>query len=144
MIAILSGLSKSFTGWNPPPFLLQLNTISWSFPLVSVYTIPSVSPHMHIQITLDSNTEHSAFRPFQAPHTSSLKQPDSFFQVQGQYLPTIVGESGWTETTANLHRDMRLWLIGDSEGRIKFNWFYYPSGQCMPTDGSQVLFNYGL
>lgn len=67
---------------------------------------------MHIQIKLDSNTEHSAFRSFQAPYTSSLKQPDSFFQVQGQYLPTIVIKSGWTETTANLHRDMRLWLIG--------------------------------
>ncbi|OJD16585.1 hypothetical protein AJ78_03276 [Emergomyces pasteurianus Ep9510] len=68
-----------------------------------------LTPAEYDQLTLSSGT---TFRSFQAPYTSSLKQPDSFFQVQGQYLPTIVAESGWSETTAKLHRDMRLWLIG--------------------------------
>ncbi|PGH07359.1 hypothetical protein GX51_01903 [Blastomyces parvus] len=34
------------------------------------------------------------FKSFQAPYASPFKQPDSFFQVQGKYLPTIVVESG--------------------------------------------------
>ncbi|KAG5300713.1 hypothetical protein I7I48_00505 [Histoplasma ohiense] len=68
-----------------------------------------LTPAEYDQLTLSSGT---TFRSFQAPYTSSLKQSDWFFQVQGQYLPTIVVESGWTETTTKLHRDMRLWLIG--------------------------------
>ena len=40
---------------------------------------------------------------------SSSKQPDQCIVPTGQDLPTVVVESGWTES---LHRDMSLWLKG--------------------------------
>jgi hypothetical protein len=46
------------------------------------------------------------------PYNFSRKEPDQCITPAGMYLPTIVVESGWSESRANLHRDRDLWLYG--------------------------------
>ena len=53
-----------------------------------------------------------AFKNFGPPYTSSSKEPDQCILPDGQIMPTIVIESGWTESRLYLHRDMSLWLKG--------------------------------
>ena len=53
-----------------------------------------------------------AYHTFQAPYASSITKPDLSVERLGQELPTVVVESGWSEITARLHRDIRLWLVG--------------------------------
>ncbi|EER40036.1 conserved hypothetical protein [Histoplasma capsulatum H143] len=47
-----------------------------------------------------------------SPYLSSAKQPDSCFLPDMLPFPTIVVESGWTESCAQLNNDKDLWLIG--------------------------------
>ncbi|PGH27937.1 hypothetical protein AJ80_00191 [Polytolypa hystricis UAMH7299] len=60
----------------------------------------------------------SSFREFQGPYAASEKQPDMSIVPDGQHLPSVVVESGWSESFAKLHRNMRLWLVGGA-GEVK-------------------------
>jgi hypothetical protein len=62
-------------------------------------------------VLLVSKTIPSAFKSFQGPYASSVKEPDTHFEVKGQQLPSIVVESGWSESK-KLRDDMKLWLVG--------------------------------
>lgn len=52
------------------------------------------------------------FENFQAPYTASHKEPDQCILPPGKSLPTVVIESGWSETKQQLYRDRDLWLKG--------------------------------
>ncbi|OJJ78968.1 uncharacterized protein ASPGLDRAFT_40355 [Aspergillus glaucus CBS 516.65] len=52
------------------------------------------------------------FENFQAPYTASRKEPDQCILPAGKSLPTVVIESGWSETKPQLYRDRDLWLKG--------------------------------
>ncbi|ODM17647.1 hypothetical protein SI65_07322 [Aspergillus cristatus] len=52
------------------------------------------------------------FENFQAPYTASHKEPDQCILPPGKSLPTVVIESGWSETKPQLYRDRDLWLRG--------------------------------
>ncbi|KAG5295599.1 hypothetical protein I7I50_08399 [Histoplasma capsulatum G186AR] len=54
----------------------------------------------------------TTFERFSSPYLSSAKQPDSCFLPDMLPFPTIVVESGWTESCARLNNDKDLWLIG--------------------------------
>lgn len=41
-----------------------------------------------------------------------------FFMVSGHLLPTVAVESGWSETTPQLHNDLNVLLVGGN-GDIK-------------------------
>jgi hypothetical protein len=59
-------------------------------------------------MTLDASS-------FVAPYEGSKKEPDCVVWPFGPTrlpTPTIVVESGWSETREKLHEDMRVWLIG--------------------------------
>ncbi|KAL2001959.1 hypothetical protein VTN02DRAFT_937 [Thermoascus thermophilus] len=52
------------------------------------------------------------------PYSGSRTEPDFFFQVNDQILPTLVVESGWSESKEQLHDDMNLLLVGGN-GAVK-------------------------
>lgn len=54
----------------------------------------------------------TGFENFQAPYTASRKEPDQCILPAGKSLPTVVIESGWSETKPQLYRDRDLWLKG--------------------------------
>ncbi|OAX78619.1 hypothetical protein ACJ72_07069 [Emergomyces africanus] len=54
----------------------------------------------------------TTFERFSTPYLSSAKEPDSCFLPDMLPLPTIVVESGWTESYTRLNNDKDLWLIG--------------------------------
>ncbi|OJD17990.1 hypothetical protein AJ78_01947 [Emergomyces pasteurianus Ep9510] len=54
----------------------------------------------------------TTFEGFSAPYLSSAKEPYSCFLPDMLPLPTIVVESGWTESYTRLNDDKDLWLIG--------------------------------
>ncbi|KAL1885381.1 hypothetical protein Plec18167_000874 [Paecilomyces lecythidis] len=54
------------------------------------------------------------FSSFEAPYASSHKEPDQCIRPKGLDLPTLVVESGWSESRSVLHNDRDLWLIGGS------------------------------
>ncbi|KKZ63189.1 hypothetical protein EMCG_02394 [[Emmonsia] crescens] len=60
----------------------------------------------------------TTIRGFQGQYAGSIKQPDMGIVPEGEYFPTVVIESGWTESFARLHCDMRIWLVG-SVGKVK-------------------------
>ncbi|KAK2795256.1 hypothetical protein FQN52_006186 [Onygenales sp. PD_12] len=60
---------------------------------------------------LDRSTG-TTFRGFQDPYAASENQPDMSIVHHGHYFPSVVIESGWSESFDRLHRDMRLWLVG--------------------------------
>ncbi|PGH33791.1 hypothetical protein GX50_03360 [[Emmonsia] crescens] len=60
--------------------------------------------------------QNQAIRGFQGPYAGSEKQPDMAIVPEGEYLPTVVIESGWSEHL--LPRDMRLWLVG-AAGKVQ-------------------------
>jgi hypothetical protein len=59
------------------------------------------------------------------PYSSSRKEPDLFFRPDNQPLPSLVIESGWSESLIRLQDDMDLWLVG-GQGQVKatiiLNW----------------------
>ncbi|KAL1847161.1 hypothetical protein Plec18170_008725 [Paecilomyces lecythidis] len=55
------------------------------------------------------------FTGFLGQYTSSRKEPDAHIIPLSLDMPTVVVESGWSESRAQLHRDRDLWLIG---GRV--------------------------
>lgn len=52
------------------------------------------------------------FTGFLGQYTSSRKEPDAHIIPLTLDMPTVVVESGWSESRAQLHRDRDLWLIG--------------------------------
>ncbi|KKZ61878.1 hypothetical protein EMCG_03668 [[Emmonsia] crescens] len=52
------------------------------------------------------------FEGFQPPYTFSSKEPDLAIRPDGVALPTVVVESGWSESLSRLREDMQLWLEG--------------------------------
>ena len=71
------------------------------------------------------------FQGFAPPYASSSKQPDQCILPIGQKLPTVVIESGWTESFLDLHRDRDLWLkggAGDVQIVLLFKWSKLASG----------------
>ena len=52
------------------------------------------------------------FSEFDDGYKTSLKEPDLCIRPVGMALPTIVLESGWSESRAQLYRDRDLWLHG--------------------------------
>jgi hypothetical protein len=73
-----------------------------------------------------------AFKNFGPPYTLSSKEPGRCVCPVGLYLPTVVIESGWSESRPRLHNDVNLWLKGGA-GAIKivllFKWSKSTSGQ---------------
>jgi hypothetical protein len=57
-------------------------------------------------------TSALGFTAFTGQYTGSRKEPDYFIIPRGLTLPTVVVESGWSETRAQLERDRDLWLQG--------------------------------
>ncbi|KAL1967341.1 hypothetical protein VTN77DRAFT_3387 [Rasamsonia byssochlamydoides] len=54
----------------------------------------------------------TTFNSFSLSYTGSRKEPDLYILPYGQTLPSLVGEAGWSESRAQLQRDMELWLRG--------------------------------
>lgn len=53
-----------------------------------------------------------AFSEFGDGYTTSRKEPDLCIRPVGMALPTIVVESGWSESRSQLYKDRDLWLHG--------------------------------
>lgn len=58
------------------------------------------------------NLKMIGFTGFLGQYTSSRKEPDAHIIPLTLDMPTVVVESGWSESRAQLHRDRNLWLIG--------------------------------
>lgn len=58
------------------------------------------------------NKSFSAFKSFAGQYTGSLKEPDFCLFTNSTNLPTVVIESGWSESRLVLERDRNLWLQG--------------------------------
>ncbi|PGG94948.1 hypothetical protein AJ79_10348 [Helicocarpus griseus UAMH5409] len=54
----------------------------------------------------------TTFQGFVAPYEASSKDPDACIIQDAQRLPTIVVETGWSESWPKLDDDKDLWLIG--------------------------------
>jgi hypothetical protein len=52
------------------------------------------------------------------PYRGSKKEPDFFFQVDDHIMPTVVVESGWSESDTRLYNDMNLLLVGNGSLRV--------------------------
>ncbi|OJD13249.1 hypothetical protein AJ78_06271 [Emergomyces pasteurianus Ep9510] len=55
---------------------------------------------------------HDCFCGFTAPYADSSKEPDTYFLPGNQPLPTVVIETGWSESWSRLNADKDLWLVG--------------------------------
>ncbi|KAA8650103.1 uncharacterized protein ATNIH1004_002784 [Aspergillus tanneri] len=51
-------------------------------------------------------------RTFKPPYDKSCKEPDLFIRPGEQRLPSVVVETGWSETYPRLQSDVDLWLLG--------------------------------
>lgn len=65
-------------------------------------------------VPLSENPEANTALEMTGIHRGSRKEPDLFLRVEGQSLPTLVIETGWSESRRNIDRDMRLLLLGGS------------------------------
>lgn len=87
---------------------------------------------MYNDSVMASNSSHQAFRGFENPYSASRKQPDMSIVPDNQTFPSVVVESGWSESLTRLHRDMRLWLVG-SAGQVQpvllFKWTKLPGNR---------------
>ncbi|KAK2747704.1 hypothetical protein FQN55_004874 [Onygenales sp. PD_40] len=54
----------------------------------------------------------TSYQGFAPPYTSSSKQPDTCIVPDDLRLPTVVIETGWTESWPRLNADKDLWLVG--------------------------------
>lgn len=74
----------------------------------------------------------SALEFTRGPYRSSRKEPDWFLRMEDQRLPTLVLESGWSETYHYLLDDLNASLLGGN-GAIKsvviLNWTKVPGTQ---------------
>ncbi|KAF4172476.1 hypothetical protein CNMCM8694_001709 [Aspergillus lentulus] len=54
----------------------------------------------------------------QGPYRGSRKEPDGMIVPVGLIMPTVVLETGWSESRNQLRGDMNLWLVGGN-GAVK-------------------------
>ncbi|GAD91943.1 conserved hypothetical protein [Paecilomyces variotii No. 5] len=59
------------------------------------------------------------------PYAGSSKEPDLYIRPDNQRLPSLVMESGWSESLSWREDDMNIWLVG-GQGQVKatiiLNW----------------------
>ena len=60
----------------------------------------------------------SVTHEFGGAYSASRKEPDLCIKPVGAALPTVVFESGWSESRRQLHKDRDLWLHG-GQGSVK-------------------------
>lgn len=127
MIVTTSGSSKSSLGCTPRGSSPLLNLSVWNFLIHQVRICPTLLSALCV-----SKTVLSAFKSFQGPYASSVKEPDTYFEVEGQQLPSIVVELGWSESKEQLRSDMKLWLVGGA-GQVRLvllpKWSKYGQGK---------------
>ena len=66
----------------------------------------------HQEITSNDFFVPSAIYFFHPPYASCRKEPDVQIRPNNQRFPSIVMESGWSETIPRIHDDINSWLIG--------------------------------
>lgn len=52
------------------------------------------------------------------PYAGSRKEPDLGVQIDNLTYPTLVMETGWSESLTRLRADMNLWLVGSSDTNV--------------------------
>jgi hypothetical protein len=52
------------------------------------------------------------------PYSAAIKEPDLLVQPDNERLPSVVIESGWSESMPRLHDDVNLWLVGGG-GKVR-------------------------
>ncbi|QKX53153.1 uncharacterized protein TRUGW13939_00229 [Talaromyces rugulosus] len=52
------------------------------------------------------------------PYSGAIKEPDLLIQPDNQHLPSVIIESGWSESVPRLRDDMNLWLVGGG-GKVR-------------------------
>ena len=69
-------------------------------------------------------TKTTAIKFSSGPYQNSRKEPDAMLRPGNQAHPSIVVESGWTESYNLLESDMRLWLLGSPDVKVVLilNW----------------------
>lgn len=60
----------------------------------------------------DADADFLAFKTFSDPYEASRKEPDQCILPAGNILPSVVVESGWSESRSQMRRDLDLWLHG--------------------------------
>jgi hypothetical protein len=90
----------------PMAFLHSLNST------VSLLMLSQVGDLNRIESIYKSKLNILEFTGFLGQYTSSRKEPDAHIVPDSLNMPTIVVESGWSESRVQLHRDRDLWLIG--------------------------------
>lgn len=109
MSAISLGSLSRLGNFGPTAFLRRLNFDR----SLSMYV--RVGDFHQIQSIDRPNLKLIGFTGFLGQYTSSRKEPDAHIIPLSLDMPTVVVESGWSESRAQLHRDRDLWLIG---GRV--------------------------
>ncbi|OJJ46530.1 hypothetical protein ASPZODRAFT_132600 [Penicilliopsis zonata CBS 506.65] len=56
----------------------------------------------------------TTFDGFTGVYQGSAKEPDFFFQIDSNDFPSIVIESGWSESFSHLRADKDLWIMGNN------------------------------
>jgi hypothetical protein len=62
--------------------------------------------------------EFSAIGGFVGAYENSRKEPDLMIRPDNQLHPSLVVETGWSESHPQLERDMRLWLMGTEDVQV--------------------------
>lgn len=62
----------------------------------------------------------TAFSGFSGRYQGSSKEPDFFFRPDTDDFPSIVFESGWSESLPRLESDKNLWLNGTKSVELVF------------------------
>ena len=52
------------------------------------------------------------FESFGGQYATSRKEPDAHVKPISLSMPTVIVETGWSESRAQLYRDRDLWLLG--------------------------------
>jgi len=60
----------------------------------------------------------TSIRDFTGPYQNSRKDPDLLLRPDNQKMPSVVIESGWSETYPRLLSDMQLWLNGSVDVNV--------------------------
>ena len=59
-----------------------------------------------------------AIKFISGPYSNARKEPDLLVRPDNQLLPSLVIESGWSESLSRLRQDMNLWLVG-GQGQVR-------------------------
>ena len=53
-----------------------------------------------------------AIHEFGPPYLGSVKEPDAFWYINEEVLPSLVVELGWSGTSPKRRIDMDVWMVG--------------------------------